>query len=287
MPLITQALPSVQAYIDAFSGVELPVLRHTVRALDALRTGEQPPSARALAAVVLADPLMTLRLLTYLEAHRRASQTHDITTIERALMMLGVDPFFTAFSGLSTVEDTLAAHPKALVVVIKLIARARHAADFARDFAVMRRDHDVQEITVATLLREATEIVCSIHAPALTLEAIARQIAERGRPAAESQRAVFGVTAAELQHALVVAWRLPALLTDLLDSSDADDPRVRTVRLAARFARHQARGWTSPALEADVVELEGLVHHPREMLLQRLGMPAEVRAALLPDPTEE
>jgi hypothetical protein len=98
---------------------------------------------------------------------------------------------------------------------------------------------------------------------------------------------VFGVTAAELQHALVVAWRLPALLTDLLDSSDADDPRVRTVRLAARFARHQARGWTSPALEADVVELEGLVHHPREMLLQRLGMPAEVRAALLPDPTEE
>jgi HD-like signal output (HDOD) protein len=285
MPLITHPLPSVQAYIDALSGAGLPVLRHTVRALDALREGSHQPGARELAAVVLTDPLMTLRLLTYLEAHRRASQTHDITTIERALMMLGIEPFFAAFASLPTVEDTLAAHPKALVVVIKLIARARHAAEFARDFAVMRRDHDVQEITVATLLREATEIVCSIHAPTLTLAAIERQLAELGRPAAEAQRAVFGVTAAELQHALVVAWRLPALLTDLLEGGDTDDPRVRTVRLAARFARHQARGWTNPALEADVIELEGLLHHPREMLLQRLGMPAEVRAALLPSPT--
>lgn len=286
MPLITHPLPSVQAYIDAFSGAELPVLRHTTRALDALREGGQQPGARQLATVVLADPLMTLRLLTYLEAHRRASQTHDITTIERALMMLGVEPFFAAFAALPTVEDTLAAHPKALVVVIKLIARARRAAEFARDFAVMRRDHDVQEIIVATLLREATEIVCSIHAPTLTLAAIERQLAERGRPAAAAQRAVFGVTAAELQHALVLAWRLPELLTDLLERGDADNPRVRTVRLAARFASNQARGWTNPALEADVIELEGFLHHPREMLLQRLGMPAEVRARLLPSPTQ-
>lgn len=282
MPLLTHALPSVQAYIDAFSGAELPVLRHTLRALDALREGERQPGARELAAVVLADPLMTLRLLTYLEAHRRASQTHDITTIERALMMLGVEPFFAAFAGLPTVEDTLAAHPKALVVVIKLIARARRAAEFARDFAVLRRDNDVQEITVATLLREATEIVCSIHAPTLTLEAIERQFAAPDRPAAEAQRAVFGVTAAELQHALVVAWRLPELLAGLLESGNADNPRVRTIRLAACFARHQARRWTNPALADDLTELEALLHHPRETLLQRLGVPADVRARLLP-----
>jgi len=287
MPLLALPLPSSEAYIDAFSRAELPVLRHTVRAFEELRSAEHAPGAREIAAVVLADPLMTLRLLTHLESNRRASQNHDITTIERAVLMLGVEPFFTAFSGLATVEDTLAAYPKALVVVLKLIARARRAAMFAREFATMRRDHDVQEITVATLLHETTEIVCAIHAPTLTLDAIGRRRTEPARPAAAVQREVFGVSAAELQHALISAWRLPGLLAGLLDSSHADNPRVRTITLATRFARHQARGWSSPALASDLTELEELLHQPRETLLQRLGVPAEIRVHLLPHAPEE
>jgi HD-like signal output (HDOD) protein len=194
-----------------------------------------------------------------------------------------VEPFFATFSDLPTVEDTLAAHPKALVVALKLIARARRAATLAREFATLRRDHEVQEITVATLLREATEIVCAIHAPTLTLEAIARRQAEPARSAAEVQREVFGISAAELQHALIAAWRLPGLLVELLNNGHADSPRVRTISLATHFARHQARGWTHPALVGDLAELEALLHQPRESLLQRLGVPSELRARLLPD----
>lgn len=287
MPLLPSPLPSSAAYIDAFTRAGLPVLRHTVRAFEELRSADPAPGAREIAAVVLADPLMTLRLLTHLEANRRASQNHDITTIERAVLMLGVEPFFATFSDLPTVEDTLAAHPKALVVALKLIARARRAAALAREFATLRRDHEVQEITVATLLREATEIVCAIHAPTLTLEAIARRQAEPARSAAEVQREVFGISAAELQNALIDAWRLPELLAGLLDSGHADNPRVRTITLAARFARHQARGWTSPTLADDLAELEALLHQPRESLLQRLGVPAELRARLLPDAQPE
>jgi len=125
--------------------------------------------------------------------------------------------------------------------------------------------------------------VCAIHAPTLTLEAIARRQAEPARSAAEVQREVFGISAAELQNALIDAWRLPELLAGLLDSGHADNPRVRTITLAARFARHQARGWTSPTLADDLAELEALLHQPRESLLQRLGVPSELRARLLPD----
>ncbi|HRG71623.1 MAG TPA: HDOD domain-containing protein, partial [Thauera aminoaromatica] len=142
-------------------------------------------------------------------------------------------------------------------------------------------------ITVATLLREATEIVCAIHAPTLTLEAIARRQAEPARSAAEVQREVFGISAAELQHALIAAWRLPGLLVELLNNGHADSPRVRTISLATHFARHQARGWTHPALVGDLAELEALLHQPRESLLQRLGVPAELRARLLPDAQPE
>ncbi|MDX5409002.1 MAG: HDOD domain-containing protein [Thauera sp.] len=282
MPLLEHPLPSVQAYVEAFSNADLPVLRHTVRAFAALRESGENVGARHLAGIVLADPLMTMRLLTHLERHRRQSQNHDITTIERAVMMMGVEPFFAAFSDLPTVEDALAAQPRALIGVLKVITRARRAADYARDFAVIRRDLDVQEIVVATLLHEATEIVCWIHAPGLTLQVHEHQRREPGLRSATAQRAVFGVSAAELQLALIRAWHLPELLVTLLDDSQQDNPRVRTIQLAADFARHLGNGWGDAALPDDIAALEGLLHMAREPLLHRLGVPEDMRARFLP-----
>lgn len=286
MSLLQHPLPSVQAYVQAFSDAPLPVLRHTVRAFASLRESGENVGARHLSAVVIADPLMTMRLLTHLERHRRQSQNHDITTIERAVMMIGVEPFFRLFDALPTVEDTLKSHPRALMGVLKLITRARRVAELAREFAVMRHDLDVQEITVAALLREATDIVCWIHASDLTEKVHALQAADRHLRTADAQRQVFGVTAGEIQLGLIRAWRLPGLLVQLLDDSLQNDPRVRTVMLAARVARHIARGWDDPGLPDDIHELEALLRVPREALLNRLGAPEDARERLMPPPVE-
>ena len=168
--------------------------------------------------------------------------------------------------------------------VLRVIARARRAADLAREFAIARHDLDVQEITVAATLHEATEIVCWVFAPALTERVYALQLADRTLRSADAQRRVFGVTAAEIQLELIRAWRLPALLVQLLDPSLKDDPRVRTVMLATRTARHLARGWDDAGLPDDLADLEALVRLPRESLLARLGAPEEARARLLAPP---
>lgn len=287
MPLLQHPLPSVQAYVQAFSEAPLPVLRHTVRAFAKLRESGESVGASRLAAIVMSDPLMTMRLLTHLERHRRQSQNHDITTIERAVLMMGVEPFFAAFAELPTVEDALAAHPRALIGALKVMARARRAAIYARDFAVVRRDVDPQEITVATLLHEATEIVCWILAPQLTLQVVERQRENPQMRSADAQRAVFGTSAAELQLALIRAWHLPELLITLLDDSQQDNPRVRTIRLAADFARHLAHGWEDPALPDDLAALEALLRLGREPLLHRLGVPDDIHARFLPPPAAD
>ncbi|ENO76456.1 HDOD domain-containing protein [Thauera mechernichensis] len=287
MSSLSQALPSVQAYVDHFSAQPLPVLRRTMLDLAALRDSGESVGAKQLASVVLSDPLLTMRLLTHIERNRRESQNHDITTIERAVMMLGIEPFFSTFGDLPTVETTLASQPKALVGVLKVIGRARRVADYARDFAIQRRDLDVQEITVAALLHEATEIVCWIHAPALALRVQEQLVASRGLRSAEAQRDVLGATAAQIQLGLIRAWRLPQLLVQLLDDSQQDNPRVRTIKLAADLARHLARGWDDPALPDDLAAIEALLHLGREPLLLRLGAPEEARARLLPpEPAE-
>jgi len=286
MSQLLAPLPSVDAYVAHFSQQPLPVLRHTVRELDALRANSEHIGARQIAAIVLSDPLMTMRLLTHLETHRRQSQNHDITTIERAVMMIGVEPFFHLFDTLPTVEDALKAHPRALVGVLKLISRARRVAELAREFAVMRHDLNVQEITVAALLHDATDIVCWVHASDLTEKVHALQTADRHLRTKDAQRQIFGVTAGEIQLGLIRAWRLPELLVQMLDESQQDDPRVRTVALAARLARHIARGWDDPGLPDDIDELEALLRIPRETLLNRLGMPEEARNRLIPPAVE-
>ena len=287
MTLLTSPLRSADDCVRHFSSQELPVLRRTRRELEALRASADTVNGKRIAAVVLGDPLMTMRLLTHLEQHRSRSQNHDITTIDRAIMMMGVIPFFDAFADLKTVEDALHAHPRELIGVLKLIANARRAADHARDWAVVRHDLDPNEITVAALLREATEIVCWVFAPALTQRVYAMQHADRSLRSAVAQQAVFGATASDIQLGLIRAWRLPELLVHLLDETQNENPRVRTVKLAADFARHVARGWDDAALPDDIDALEGLLRLPREALLQRLGIPVAHRARFMPAPPAE
>jgi HD-like signal output (HDOD) protein len=275
MRFLDTPLDSVEAYVAFLSGQNVPVLRATMRELDALRATQDSVSGKRLASVVLADPLMTMKLLTHLQTHRARTQNHDITTIDRAIMMMGLTPFFDTFASMPTVEDTLAGHPRALLGALRMIAQSRRAAHFARDWAIVRHDLDVDEVTVATLLLEAVEIMCWIFAPTLTERVLEMQRAEPGLRSAPAQRAVFGVTAQEIQSALVRAWKLPELLITLMDESHASSPRVRNVVLAADFARHLAHGWGDSALPDDVANIERLLHLGREPLLMRLGVPAE------------
>lgn len=285
MALIDAPLNSVDAYVDFLSAQNVPVLRRTVREFDALVAEQDSVSGKRVAAVVLADPLMTMKLLTTLQANRPAKQNHDITTIDRAIMMMGITPFFNTFSAMPTVEDTLAGHSNALIGVLKVIGRARRAAHYARDWAILRHDLDVDEVTVAALLLEAVEIMCWTFAPTLTLRVHEMQCANRWLRSAEAQRKVFGVTAQEIQVALVRAWKLPQLLVALMDDANADNPRVRNVQLAADFARHLEFGWDNDALPDDIAEIEKLVHLNREPLLARLGTPVEELYRFFPPAT--
>ena len=284
MELIERRLDGIDAYVAYFSARPLPVLKHTVRELEQLRGEEDSISARRLAAVVLGDPPMAMRVITFLEERRRQSQNHDITTIDRAIMMMGVSPFFQAFSDLPVVEDQLAGHPRALLGLLKVINRARRAAHFARDWAIVRHDLDVEEITLGALLREAAEILFWSFAPALALETQAAQRADPSLRSALAQKSVFGCSAVDIQQRLIRTWRLPELLLNLIDESHADNPRVRNIVLAGALARHSERGWDNPALPEDFEEVCRLLHIGIEPLLKRLGVPQESATRYLPDP---
>lgn len=272
--MIDHALESLQSWVAYLSQVEIPVLKRTERELARLRENEDRVSGREIAQVVLQDPLMAVRVLAYIEAHRRRSQTADITTIDRAIMMLGITPFFRNFASLGLTESHLGAHPKALLGLLQVVARARRAAHFARDWALVRHDLDVDEITVAALLRDIAEILLWCFAPSLSLEVAALKAKNPSMRSHVAQQAVFGINVWDLQLALCQAWHLPQLLTTLMSDAHANSPRVRNVVLADDLARHAANGWNDPALPDDFRAIADLLHTTPDAVMMRLGVDA-------------
>jgi HD-like signal output (HDOD) protein len=270
-----QPLPEVESWLAIFAQSGLPVLRHSESEIARLREDQDNTNSRTLAGLILHDPLLSLRVLAYIEEHRRHRQITDITTIDRAIMMIGMVPFFRDFSALPVVEDRLRDHPQALLGLLKAVGRARRAAHWAREWAILRRDMDVDEITLATLLHDLAEMMMWLYAPKLALQFRDVQRAAPTRRSALIQEEVFGLPLSKLKLALSGAWHLPALVVQLLDHRQADNPRVRNVKLAVDLARHSVNGWNDPALPDDFKGIRELLHVNQESLLRHLDVGEE------------
>jgi HD-like signal output (HDOD) protein len=279
--LIEHPFPDLEGWVAYFREASLPVLRHTVQELDLMRENAENVNGRVLSATILRDPMMTLRVLAYIESNRRARQTTDITTIERAIMMIGISPFFRDFQELPQVENQLRPHPQALLGLLRVIHRARRASQWARDWAIARHDLDVDEITLATLLHDMTELLMWCFAPTIAIQSRDIQIAHPQRRSSEIQTEVYGIPLYQLKMALAETWRLPQLLTQLMDNENAENPRVQNVKLAVDLARHSANGWNDPALPDDFKGIRALLRIDQQTLVNRMGLDEATSTLLL------
>jgi len=270
--MIEKPLPDLDSWVTFFREANIPVLRHTVQELESQRESADRVNGRILAGIILHDPLMVLRVLAYIQKHRLERQLTDITTIDRAIMMIGIDLFLREFQNLPLIEDQLREHPRALLGVLKVANRARRAGHWAREWAFMRHDLNVDEITVATLVNDVAELLMWLFAPTLALAVRDAQVAAPDRRSASIQEEVYGVPLLHLKRALTKALNLPALLTLLIDGNFEKNPRVRNVSLAVDLARHSANGWNDAALPDDIRAICGLLQVDAGYLVRGLGL---------------
>ncbi|MDR3056401.1 MAG: HDOD domain-containing protein [Zoogloeaceae bacterium] len=271
--MIEQALATVEEWVSYFGAQELPVLRHTRRQLEEAREHMDKVSGKLIARIVLQDPLMAVRVLSYIQPLTGRRLHHDVATIAGAIMMLGVEPFFQRFENLPTIEDRLKdAPPHALLGTIQVIRRAQQAAHYAHKWAVWRVDVDVEEVTLAALLHDLAEILLYAFAPKLALAIRDAQLADPRLRSVNVQEAVLGFPLLSIQIALCQAWKLPPLLLALIDDAHAEHPRVRNVVLAVSLARHLAHGWKDAALPDDLKGIAQLLNLSEAALGERLHL---------------
>jgi HD-like signal output (HDOD) protein len=279
--MIDQPLKTKEAWIEYFSAVDMPILRQTARRLEEIRQEIDRVNGRDVAAIVLQDPLLAVKVLAYIQRFQGKYLQSDITTIANAIMMLGIEPFFAQFKSLTTIEALLKDEPQALLGVLNVIRRAQRASRYAYEWAFERYDMNVEEVALAALLHGLAEILLWCFAPRLALEIRALQRADPALRSAVAQNRVLGFPVSELQLALCDAWHLPELLKTLMDDAHSGFARVRNVVLAVNLARHSASDWDNPALPDDFDAIEKLLHIDRPTLLARLHVPDDLAAKYL------
>ncbi|MCE1238946.1 MAG: HDOD domain-containing protein [Azonexaceae bacterium] len=271
--MIEQALPNLGAWVALFGENTLPILRVTRRRLDEMRADLDRVDARELARVILQDPIMTVRVLAYIQPFRGRALQHDITTIAGAVMMSGITPFFNRFTELPTIEEMLQGQDRhALLGVLQIIRRAQRAADYAQEWSIWRHDINMEEVRIAALLHDLAEILVWCFAPKLGLDIHAQQTAHPTMRSADAQMTTLGLTFQDIQLELCKEWHLPELLGRLIDDHNGEQARVKNVSLAVRLARHSAHGWDDPALPDDYRDIGELLNITPEAVRQRLGL---------------
>ena len=258
---------SLEGWAAFLGHADIPVLARTGQDLAELRRDEELLSARNVARVVLRDPLMTVKLLYYLQRHRHKRQSAEVIQVEQAVLMLGMDPFYNNVHPEPTVEALLQGHPEALDNLKRVIQRAQRAANYAIEWAIRLNDMHFDEVYIAALLHDLAELLLWCFAPQDMLLIHDAQQNDKTLRSRTAQETVLGFPIAELQLRLTQEWALPTLLSSLMDDAQAQQVRVRNVILAVNLARHSANGWDDAALPDDYTEIGQLLHIPVEQVI--------------------
>jgi HD-like signal output (HDOD) protein len=255
-----RAKSDIAHWVAFFKAADIPILRQTAQEIEDLHQREDDVSARDIASVVLNDPMMVFRVLTYAQSHKSKHQLQDLLQVEQALLMMGTNTFFQHIPRKVLVEDVLNQNFDALMDLIKLIVRSHRASHFAAEFASHLKDLHAEEVRIAALLHDLAEMLMWCFDVNRMKRILAMQTADKAIRSKVAQQVVFGFKLKDLQRELVSAFQLPPLLNALMDDDSATQTRVKNVRIAVNLARHSANGWDDAALPDDYAELAKLLH---------------------------
>jgi HD-like signal output (HDOD) protein len=274
--MMPQQPETLTAWLAFLRQADIPVLRHTARELERLRADESLLNARSIADVVTDDPLMTAKLLRFLQTHKHRNQKYELVDVKQALLMLGLDTFFREVPATPVAEDMLQDHRAALVHLLQTARRAQRAAYYAYDWALRLHDLHAEEVYVSALLINVSEMLMWAFNPGPMLEIARRQAADTGLRSVDVQQQVLGFAGVDLQRQLTTEWQLPELLRNLTDPALSNTTRVRNVVLAANLSRHSAQGWDNAALPDDYRAIAALLRMEPDKVMALVKRPPAI-----------
>lgn len=225
--------------VPAFSGTVLEVAR---------LTAAERSCARDLSHIVLRDPAFTARVLRSANSFVHNPNRHAITTVSRAIVMLGFDTLRRISVSIALIDEFLRGPYRERI--LEELALSFHAGCLARALAAESHDADPEEMFIAALLCRLGEIGfwSSADERALALHRLQRT---PGYTRSRAEREVLGFPLGALTAQLNREWKASPLLDVMLSGTAARHPRARCIYHAHRVASGVKSG--APVLELDAM----------------------------------
>ena len=230
---------NLENWIERISENELPIFKHTVHAINDV-VSQDESSTSDLSNIILRDANLTARVLRVANSATYNVTGSTISTISRAIVYLGFNLVRDISMSLAIIDALLSGNAREQAQ--KLMAQSFHAGVQARDFAERRGDNDVEEIFIAALLRYVGEITFWCVASEEG-EQIIELVENKGFSKEEAQIEVLGFTFEQLTVGLTSGWQLSDLLHSAINKPNMDNPRIKDLVHAAKFAETVETGW--------------------------------------------
>lgn len=233
-------------WLEIIRGQNLPIFDSTVQKIVAVSRDESAPMSE-LAGVILQDPALTARVLKLANSIVYNPTSAGISTISRAVIVLGFNAVRNICLTLALVDALLKGAARERLG--RELGRAMHAAFQARAMAMARGDKSPEEVFIATLLYRIGELAFwSIGSE--TGDRLERLASQPGCSPEQAQDQVLGFRLSQLSKQLIREWRLTELLQAAINHPANKDVRIQTLMLGHQIARcAEDKGWQSDDME--------------------------------------
>lgn len=267
---------TLEAWVRRLGEEEFPLFAHTARSIASISARDDTP-ANALAQVILRDNAMTARLLRMANSVYYNPGGVRISTVSRAIVILGFNTVRNLALSISLVETMLSGsrHDNALAELV----RSFHAAVQAKEIADEMKLGNTEELFIAALLYRigAVAFWCFPYGKDDALDWQYHNCSDRD----EAERRVLGFTLRDLTVALTRDWHLSTLLATALTARNNRDRSLRDVEYAYRLADAVSRGWDHPDTAKVLHGIAQMVEKPLEWVTHLVFQNAQKAARVM------
>ncbi|MDX1572664.1 MAG: HDOD domain-containing protein [Methylophaga sp.] len=287
----------VQRFIRQLSEDKMPVFSNTVTEVTNV-VSSQDTSAVDVARVILRDAALTGRLLKMANSMHYNRQGQVISTVSRAVMVIGFEQV-KALALTLVLVDSLA-DGKQRQKLIEEMAQSFHAAIQAQELAVKMKLPQAEDIFIAALLSRLGNMAFWAFADEQA-EQILELINKQSMSEETAEMEVLGFTLQSLTRGLSEAWLLGDMLERSLNPRNHDSA-TEIIRSANQLAMVSQQGWehdqtqqwltdTAKQLDMKQADLTDLVYRNAQQARQITRLcginDAELYIAKPPNTTED
>jgi HD-like signal output (HDOD) protein len=229
--------PEVDAWIQSLSDDDMPGFAGTVAEVNE-EISSQDTSAVGVARSVLKDPALTSRLLKMANSFYYNSSRKQISTVSRAVMILGFEQVKALALSLVLIDLLKAGHQRDKLT--DEIAQSFHAAVQAQEFAKLKHHESPENVFIAALLSRLGHMAFWAFADKEANQII--ELTQSGVSQVDAENIVLKFSLHELSQGLGKAWGLGEMLERSLADDKDDDVAITIIKLSHQLAESSKEG---------------------------------------------